>query len=135
MDLYILDVPTVAEIGEVALHQGVSNWKATVIWLEVALGHIRLMFGSVRQDMIPGTVLGWPRTGYGFVPVLGSLKMRVDIDDYASVIEQSVLHHVTDSKMGTRHPDHRFIIDTHSAGQDRGHAPADHSNLGKTSLF
>ena len=106
MDLYILDVPTVAEIGEVALHQGVSNWKATVIWLEVALGHIRLMFGSVRQDMIPGTVLGWSGPGHGFVPVLGSLKVRVDVNDYTSVVEQSVVHHVTDRKTGTRHSYH-----------------------------
>ena len=72
------------------------NGEAAVIWFEVLLGHIRLMLGSVWQDVIPRTVLGWSRTGYGFVPFVGSPKVRIDIDDYTSVIEQFVLHHVTD---------------------------------------
>ena len=78
------------------LDQGMSDGEATVIWFEVSLRHIRLMFGSVWQYVIPGTVLGWPRTGHSLVPFLGSLKVRVDIDDDTSVFEQSVLHKVTD---------------------------------------
>jgi hypothetical protein len=35
--------------------------------------------------------------------------VRIDIDDYTSVIEQFVLHHVTNRKTGTRHPYHRFM--------------------------
>jgi|TARA_Y100001949_G_scaffold170107_1_gene170863 hypothetical protein len=54
------------------------------------------MLGSVWQYLIPRTVLGRSRTGYDFVPFLGSLKVRIDIDDYTSVVEQFVLHHVTD---------------------------------------
>ncbi len=96
MDLYILDVPPVAEIGEVELHQGMLNGEAAVIPFEVAFGYIRLMLGTVWQDVIPRTVLGWSRTGHGFVPFLGSLKVRIDIDDYTSVVEQFVLYHVTD---------------------------------------
>ena len=67
-----------------------------MIWFEVAFGYIRLMLGSVRQYAIPRTVLGRSRTGYGFVPFFGSSKVRINIDDYTSVIEQFVLHHVTD---------------------------------------
>ena len=70
------------------------NGKATVIWFEVLFSYVRLVLGSVWQYVIPRTVLGWPRTGHGFVPCLGSFKVRVDIDDYTSVIEQFVLHHV-----------------------------------------
>ncbi len=95
MELNIIDVPPVAEISEVALHQGIVNGEATVIWFEVSFGYIRLMLGSVWQYVIPRTVLGWPRTGHGFVPCLGSSKVRIDIDDDTSVIEQFVLHHVT----------------------------------------
>jgi hypothetical protein len=58
MDLYILDVPTVAEIGEVALHQGVSNWKATVIWLEVTQGRRRIQYHL-------NLILGLDRGGNG----------------------------------------------------------------------
>ncbi len=71
------------------------NGEATVIWFEVSFGYIRLMLGSVWQYVIPRMVLGWPRTGYGFVPCLGSSKLRIDINDHTSVIEQFVLHHVT----------------------------------------
>ena len=53
------------------------------------------MLGSVWQYLIPRTVLGRSRTGYDFVPFLGSLKVRIDVDDYTSVTEQFVLHHVT----------------------------------------
>ena len=102
MDLNIIDVPPVAEISEVVFHEGVLNGKTTVIWSEISFGYVRLMLGSVWQYVIPGTVLGWPRTGHGFVPFLGSLKVCIDIDDHTSVIEQSVLHHVTDRKAGTR---------------------------------
>ena len=80
-----------------------------MIWFEVSFGYIRLMLGSVWQYLIPRTMLGWSRTGYGFVPLLGSSKVHIDINDYTSVIEQLVLHHVTDRKTGTRHPYHRFI--------------------------
>ena len=72
------------------------NGETTVISFEVSFGYIRLMLGSVWQYLIPRTVLGWSRTGHGFVPFLGSLKVRIDIDDHTSVIEQFVLHHVTD---------------------------------------
>ena len=96
VDLNIPDVPSVFEISEVALHQGILNGEATVIWLEVSFGYIGLMLGSVGQYVVPRTVPGWPRTGHGFVPFLGSLKVRIDIDDHTSVIEQFVLHHVTD---------------------------------------
>ena len=71
------------------------NGKATVIWFEVSFGYIRLVLGSVWQYVIPRTVFRWPRTGHGFVPRLGSSKLRIHIDDYAPVIEQFVLHHVT----------------------------------------
>ena len=104
--MYILDVPPVGEISEVPLHQGMFNREATVIRFEVLLRHIRLMLGSVRQYVIPGTVLGGSGTGHGFVPVLGSLKVRVDIDDYTPVVEQSVVNDVADRETGTRHPYH-----------------------------
>ena len=96
MDLDVLTVPPVAEISEVALHQGMLNGKASVIWFEVLFGYIGLVLGSVWQYVIPRTVLGWPRTGHGFVPFLGSSEVRIDIDDYTSVMEQFVLHHVAD---------------------------------------
>ena len=96
VDLNIPDVPSVFEVSEVVLHQGILNGEATVIWLEVSFGYIGLMLGSVWQYVIPRTVPGWPRTGHGFVPFLGSLKVRIDVHDHASVIEQFVLHHVTD---------------------------------------
>ncbi len=67
-----------------------------MIGFEVSFGYIRLMLGSVWQYVIPRPVLGWSRTGHGFVPFLGSPKVRIDIDDHASLIEQFVLHHVTD---------------------------------------
>jgi len=54
------------------------------------------MLGSVWQYLIPRAVLGWSRTGHAFVPFLGSLKVGIDIGDYTSVVEQFVLHHVTD---------------------------------------
>ena len=95
MGLNILNVPPVAEIGEVALHEGMLNGEATVIWFEVSFGYIRLMLGSVWQYLIPRTVLRWSRTGHDFVPFFGSLKVRIDIDDYTSVVEQFVLHYVT----------------------------------------
>ena len=82
------------------------NGEATVIWFEVSFGHIGLMLGPVWQYVVPRTVFGRPRTGHGFVPCLGSSKVRVNIDDYTSVIEQFVLHHVTHRKAGTRHSYH-----------------------------
>ena len=96
VDLDINDVPAVAEISEVVFHEGVLNGKTTVIWSEISFGYVRLMLGSVWQYVIPRTVLGWPRTGHGIVPRIASPKVRIDIDDYTSVIEQVVLHDVTD---------------------------------------
>ncbi len=95
MDLNIPNVPAVAEISDVALHLGMSDGEAAVIWLEVSFGYRGLMLGPVWQYVIPRTVLGWPRPGHGFVPCAGSPKVHIDVDDYASVIEESVLHKVT----------------------------------------
>jgi hypothetical protein len=95
VELNVIDIPPVDEIGEVALNQGMLNGETTVIRFEVLFGYIRLMLGSVWQYVIPGLVLGRPRTGHGLVPLLGSLKEDIDTDDYTSVIEQFVLHHVT----------------------------------------
>ncbi len=95
MDLNILNVAPIREIGEVALHQGMLNGEAAVIWFEVSFGYIRFMLGSVWQYVIPGTVPGWPRAGHGVVPCLGSSKVGIDIDDYTSVVEQFVVHQVT----------------------------------------
>ena len=95
MDLNILNVPPISEIGEMVLHQGMLNGEAAVIPFEVAFGYIRLMLGTVWQDVIPRTVLGWSRTGHRFVPFLGSQKVCIDIDDHTSVTEQFVLHYVT----------------------------------------
>ena len=95
MHLNIVDVPSVAEIGEVAINQGMLDGEATVIWFEVSSGYVRLMLGSVWQNVIPRTVLGWSRAGDGFIPFLGTSEVCIDTDDYASVIEQFVLHHVT----------------------------------------
>ncbi len=96
MDLNIFDVPPLAELSEVALHKGMLDGEATVIRFEVSFGYIRLMLGCVRQYVIPRLVLGWPRTGHGFIPCLGSLEVLIDLDDNTSVIEQLVLHDVTD---------------------------------------
>jgi len=95
VDLNILDVPPAPEISEVVLHKGMLNGKATVIWFEVSFGYIGLILGPVWQYVIPRTVFGWPRTGHGIVPGIASPKVRIDIDDYTSVIEQVVLHDVT----------------------------------------
>ena len=81
MDLYIVDVPPVAKTSEVELHQGILNEEATVIWFEISLGHIRLMFGSVGQHVIPRRLLGWPGTRDCLVPCLASLKVRIDFDE------------------------------------------------------
>ena len=80
--------------------------ETTEISFEVLFGYIRLMLGSVRQYVIPGMVPGWPRTGHRLVPCVGSLKERIDIDDYTPVVEQFVLHHITNRKTCTRHHYH-----------------------------
>ncbi len=90
-----MDIPSVDEISEVVPNQGMLNGEPTGIWFEVLFGYIGLMLGSVWQHVIPRAVLGWPRTGHRFVPCLGSSKVGIDIDDHTSVIEQFVLHHVT----------------------------------------
>ena len=91
----IAQVPPIPEISEVTLDQGMLNRQAAVIWFEILFGYIRLMLGFVWQNVIPRTVFGWPRTGRGFVPLLGSPKVRIDADNHAPVIEQFVLHHVS----------------------------------------
>ena len=96
MNLNVVVVPAVAEMGEIALDPGMLNGEATVIRLQVAFSHVRLMLSSVWQDVIPRTVLGRPRTGHGFVPFLRTAKVRVDVDDHTSIVEQFVLNHITD---------------------------------------
>jgi len=72
------------------------NGQAAAIWFEVALRHIRLMLGFMREHVIPGKVLGWPRTGHRLIPLLGSTKVHIYTDDHTSVIEQLVLHYLSD---------------------------------------
>ena len=95
MNLDVVVVPPVAEMGEMALDPGMLDGEATVIRLQVAFGHVSLMLGSVWQDVIPRTVLGRPRTGHGFVPFLSTSKVRVDVDDHTAIGEQFVLNHIT----------------------------------------
>ena len=94
--LDILGVPTASEISEVALYQRMFNRKATLIWFQILFSYIRLMLGTMWQHLIPRTVLGWSRTSHHFIPFIGSLKVRIDMDNYASVVEQLVAHDVTD---------------------------------------
>lgn len=104
----IADVPTIDEVHEVTVDEVMLNRQAAVVWFEVALGYVRLMLGLVRQHVIPRTVLRWPRTSNGFVPLLGSLKVRIDIDDHTSVLEQLMPYHVSNRETGIWHHDHGF---------------------------
>ena len=87
-------VPPLAELSEIPLDQGVVDRETAWIWFEVSLRHIRLMLGSMWQDVIPRAVLGRPRPSHGFIPVLGAPEVRIDFDDHTPVIEQAVLYHI-----------------------------------------
>ena len=105
-DLTVFDVLPVAEVREVALNQRMLDGEAAQIRFEVSLGHIGLMFGSVWQHVIPRTVLGRPRTCHGLVPCLTSLKVSIDFDDHAAIVELVVVHHVANRKPWVRHSYH-----------------------------
>ena len=80
-------MPPIDEMSEVNLNQGMFNRAASVIWLEVPVGYVSLMYGPVWQYVIPGAVLGRPRTRHGFVPFVGSLELWISADNYTAVVK------------------------------------------------
>ena len=64
-----------------------SNRVATVVGFEVAFGHVRRVLGAVNEYVIPREVFRWSRSCYFFIPLVGSPKSCIDIENDAPVVE------------------------------------------------
>ncbi len=62
--------------------------------------NIGFMYGIMHQHSVPGFVFWWPAQRNLFIPFVVVLKNRINIDDYAAVIEESVLDHLADIETG-----------------------------------
>ena len=62
--------------------------------LQVAFRDVRLAVAIVDQNAVPRVILGRMGASRVLVPLLRSLKLRIDINDYAPVIEQLVLNNL-----------------------------------------
>ncbi len=60
------------------------------IRLEMAFGHVGRMIGAVDQYVVPGPILRRSRARHLRVPLLGSLKDRIDIHDDAAVAKTTM---------------------------------------------
>ena len=85
-----------AKLGD----EGVLDGLGAFVRLEVALGHVCGVFTSVDEDVIPRQV--FRRTGacHGVVPLVSTLKCRIDIEDHASIVEFLVVDDLTDKELG-----------------------------------
>ena len=67
--------------------------------LQVPLGHVRGVVGSVDENVIPGSIAGRTRPRDLVVPLLGALVAGVHVDHDPAIVEAQVTHHLADSEL------------------------------------
>ena len=90
-----------AEYFNACADRRMIDGAARGVGLQVALGDIGRVLGIVDQHVVPGLVLGRLAARHGVIPLVGTLKGGIDVDDDAPVIEQLVVDQLADPEMGT----------------------------------
>lgn len=70
------------------------------IGLQISFGDIRTMRGIVNEHVIPRPVFRRSRPRDILVPLIREHELRVNIDDDTTIVEQLVMHQVTDRESG-----------------------------------
>ena len=66
----------------------------------MALGHVGRLLGPVDELVIPRHVFRRTRSRHPLVPLVGSLKRRIDIEDDAPVVEFLVMDDLAHEELG-----------------------------------
>ena len=77
------------------------DWLTGEIRRQVAFGHMGRVHAFMDEDVVPGLVSRRPGPGHGLVPLVAALECGIDIKDDAPIIEELVVHQLTDAKTGT----------------------------------
>jgi hypothetical protein len=89
------EVDTVSVLREDARYVGMADGFSGIIWLKVSLRHVGLMLRFMHEHVIPRPILGRTTECHLLIPFLCSLKRRIHVDDYATVIESFVVDYLT----------------------------------------
>lgn len=85
------------EVGD----QGVIDRRLKFVGRdEMAFGHIGCMLSTVDEHVIPRQMFRWTRPCNQLVPLVGTLKRRVDIKDHATIVEPLVMDDLPDEELG-----------------------------------
>ena len=88
-----------AELGD----QAVFDRLTAFVGIEMAFGHVGRVLGSVDEYVIPRHLLWRSRSGHLLIPLVGSLKRRIDIEDDAPVVELLVMDELADEELCRLH--------------------------------
>lgn len=73
---------------------------AGFVGLQVALGHVGHVLGTIDEYPIPGFILWRAADSDLLVPRLAAIVFSIDIDDYTAIVELEVVYDLSDSKTG-----------------------------------
>ena len=93
-------IGAILELGKKFINARVPDRLARGVWLQMALCHIRHMFRTVNQYLVPGLVFGRATAGYLLIPFFATLEVSVDIDNDSTVSELEVVYNLTNGKTG-----------------------------------
>lgn len=96
------DVYPAVQIVEIINHVGVVDRSAFEVEFQVLFRDVSAIGGAVDQDMVPRPgVVGAELRAFLLSLHLGAnAKLRIDVNDHATVIEQGVMDHLTDGVFG-----------------------------------
>ena len=72
----------------------------SIIGCKITFGNVGRMITTVDQHMVPGLIPGRARSGNRLVPLFGTLKCLIDIDDDATIVEQAMVYQIADREPG-----------------------------------
>ncbi len=99
MSPIITDVPPILEPREEVLQHRMLDGARALITLQISFGYVRRVHRLMNQHMVPGLIFWGARFRDRLVPLLRGLKIRIDVYDYAAIVEQPMINQLTDSKL------------------------------------
>jgi hypothetical protein len=92
-------IATPVKDNEEALDQRVFYRLAARIGLQIALCDVSFVPLTMHQNPVPGAVPRGSGTRNLFIPLVASLEGQIYVSDDASIVEQPVVHQLSDIKL------------------------------------
>jgi hypothetical protein len=82
------------------IQSGVVYRFAGGVRLQVTLSYVGHVIGIINHNLVPGFVLGGTAVRDLLVPLLATVKFRIDINDDTAIVKFDVVYYLSNREMG-----------------------------------